>query len=240
MTAASRASNSGAPALALDDEAVEAQGRRAAQVENTRRTLLDVARELFTQNGYQATRTEEVVQRAGVTRGALYHHFRDKEDLFRAVFAEVEDEVSALLQRRSADVSTSSWDLFRANSEVHLFAAAVNPSYRQIVMIDGPAVMGWTEWNERLSGLQGSISEYLRGAIEEGSIDDQPLEPLSQMLLSIGHGSAMYIAQAADPEAAHAQIEELAERLLEGLSRDSRDKTRESKPTKKTTKKENH
>jgi AcrR family transcriptional regulator len=241
----------GATAIASDDRGATQASRRSAQVEHTRRALLRAARELFTADGYQATRTEEVVGRAGVTRGALYHHFRDKEDLFRAVFDEVEGEVSSLLQRRSADASASSWDLFRANSEIHLLAAAVNPSYRRIVLIDGPAVMGWTEWNERLSGQKAKIDEYLLGAIEEGSIDEQPLEALSQMLLSIGHGSAMYIAQAADPKVAHDQIEGLTERLLGGLSsaagepsagrtcaRGTTEKSTSKRP-KTTTKKEN-
>ena len=71
-------------------------GLRDAHVQDTRRALLDTARELFAENGFQATRTEEIVQRAGLTRGALYHHFRDKEDLFRAVYEEVGDEVIQL------------------------------------------------------------------------------------------------------------------------------------------------
>ena len=76
------AGNGGAPASA-------ASGRRAAHVRDTRRALLDTARRLFTRDGFQATRTEEIVEQAGLTRGALYHHFRDKEDLFRAVHEEV-------------------------------------------------------------------------------------------------------------------------------------------------------
>ncbi|HEV3132054.1 MAG TPA: helix-turn-helix domain-containing protein, partial [Acidimicrobiales bacterium] len=127
-------------------------GLRAAHVRDTRRALIATARQLFAEDGFQATRTEEIVQRAGLTRGALYHHFRDKEDLFRAVFEEVSGEVVRLLRRRSSDGDTNAWDLFRINSEVYLDAASTNQAYRQIVLIDGPAVMGWTRWSERGDG----------------------------------------------------------------------------------------
>ena len=103
-----------------------AEGLRAAHARDTRRALLATARDLFARNGFQATRTEEIVQRAGLTRGALYHHFSDKEDLFRAVFEEVLGEVAPLLWRRSADPTASAWTLFRANSEVYLDAASTN------------------------------------------------------------------------------------------------------------------
>jgi len=238
--AAASTSGPGSPALALDDAAVERQGRRAAQVENTRRALLDVARQLFTENGYQATRTEEIVQRAGVTRGALYHHFRDKEDLFRSVLDEVDAEVESSLLRRSKEQPVSSWELFRVNSEIHLDAASRNPAYRQIVLIDGPSVLGGREWSERRGGPQVKISEYLSDAIAEGSIDALPIEPLAQILTSLGVGSAMYIAEAAEPELAHAQVAELTERLLGGLSKDAHlVSTKQQAPTTKTTTKEN-
>ena len=226
-----------APALALDDSAVESLGRKAAQVENTRRALLDAARELFTRDGYQATKTEDIVQRAGVTRGALYHHFKDKEDLFRAVLEEVDTEVDATLLRRSHGAAKNSWELFRANSEVHLTAATQNPSYRQIVLTDGPAVFGWADWNERRGGPQIKIADYLERAIDEGAIAALPVEPLAQLLTSIGVGSAMYIAQAKDPEVAHEQIAELTERLLSGLATKTHDVGKDRKRRKQ---KENH
>ena len=136
-------------------------GLRAAHVQRTRQALLETARRLFTRDGFQATRTEEIAEQAGLTRGALYHHFRDKEDLFRAVHEEVVAEVAPLLWRRSADRSTSAWTLFRANSEIHLQAASTNEAYRQIVLIDGPAVLGSQYLSERGNGPTQKIAEYL-------------------------------------------------------------------------------
>ena len=195
----------------------DAMGLRAAHVRDTRQALLAAARELFAADGFQATRTEEIVQRAGLTRGALYHHFRDKEDLFRAVYEEVSGEVSRSLWLRSSDRHRSAWDLFVANSEVYLDAASTNPAYRQIVLIDGPAVLGWNSLSERGDGPTHQILGYLRDAVEEGVLEAQPLEPLAHLLSALGTGAALYVAHAADPEAARREVAECNERFLSGL-----------------------
>ncbi len=194
-----------------------AQGLRAAHVRDTRQALLAAARELFAADGFQATRTEEIVQRAGLTRGALYHHFRDKEDLFRAVYEEVTGEVTRSLRRRSEDRHRNAWDLFLANSEVYLDAASTNPAYRQIVLIDGPAVLGWNSLSERGDGPTHQIIGYLRDAVDEGVLDPQPLEPLAHLLSALGTGAALYVAHAADPSAARREVAQCNERFLSGL-----------------------
>lgn len=194
-----------------------AEGLRAAHVRDTRRALLATARELFAANGFQATRTEEIVQRAGLTRGALYHHFRDKEELFRAVLDEVSGEVDRSLWRRSGDRPSDAWTLFRANSEVYLEAASTNQAYRQIVLIDGPAVLGWSAWSERGDGPTGKITEYLRDAVAEGVLEPQPVEPLAHLLSALGVGSTMYVAQSPDPAEARREIGRCYERLLSGI-----------------------
>jgi AcrR family transcriptional regulator len=198
-------------------DTTDGASRREAHVQDTRRALLDTARELFAENGFQATRTEDIVQRAGLTRGALYHHFRDKEDLFRAVHDELAEEVVQLLRRRSDDHAAGAWDLFRANSEVYLDAASTNPAYRQICLVDGPAVLGWRSWSERSDGPTQHIVRYLTDAIAEGVLERQPVEPLAHLLAALGVGSAMYVAHDADPEEARHQISLVNERFLSGL-----------------------
>jgi AcrR family transcriptional regulator len=200
-----------------DGRAGSGPGLRAAHVEDTRRALLDTAREHFAAKGFQATRTEEIVRQAGLTRGALYHHFRDKEDLFRAVFDEVAGEVVQYLRRRSGDRPTGAWSFFRTNSEVYLDAASSNQAYRQIVLIDGPAVLGWDRLSERSDGPTGKIMEYVADAIDEGVLDPVPVEPMAHLLSAIGVGSAMYVAHADDAAVARRQIGECNERLLAGL-----------------------
>jgi AcrR family transcriptional regulator len=190
---------------------------REAHVRDTRRALLDTARELFAEKGFGGTRTEDVVQRAGLTRGALYHHFRDKEDLFRAVHDEVGDEVVQLLRRRASEPLVGAWALFRANSEIYLEAASTNPAYRQICLIDGPAVLGWRSWSERNDGPTQHMIRYLNDAVAEGALDPQPVEPLAHLLAALGAGSAMYVAHADDPVVARRQISEYNERFLSTL-----------------------
>ena len=192
-------------------------GLRDAHVRDTRRALLDTARRIFTRDGFQATRTEEIVEESGLTRGALYHHFRDKEDLFRAVHEEVLGEVAPLLWRRSADPTASAWTLFRANSEIYLEAASTNEAYRQIVLVDGPAVLGWQYLSGRHNGPTHTIAAYLRGAVDEGVLEAQPIEPLAHLLAALGAGSAMYVAHAEDREEARREITQCYERFLSGL-----------------------
>lgn len=193
--------------------------RSAAHVEDTRRALIAAARDLFTTAGFQATLTEEIVRNAGLTRGALYHHFRDKEDLFAAVFAEVADEVEQSLIRRSTSPDpVSAWDLFLANSEVHLEAATKNAAYRQIVLIDGPSVLGRDAWSASRGGPLAKIAEYLTDAVREGVLEPLPAEAMAHLLGAIGTGAVMYVAQAEDHARARRDIEICNDRLLGGLA----------------------
>ncbi len=109
-------------------------------------------------------------------------------------------------------------DLFRANSEVYLDAASTNPSYRQIVLIDGPAVLGWKHLvRTRRTVPPSKIAGYLRGAVAEGVLEPQPVEPLAHLLSALGVGSALYVAHADDPEEARREISECNERFLSAL-----------------------
>lgn len=207
----------GGGTVALAPRGVEPRGR-AAQMEVTRRALLDAARTLFTSAGYQATRTEEVVRMAGVTRGALYHHFKDKEDLFLAVLSEVEAEVAATLLRHADSPELSSWELFRINNQRQLAAAGSNPSFRQIALIDGPAVLGAKAWGARQSGSMVRIEAYLRRAMEEGSIATVDVEPLARLLIALGSAAALSLAEAKDLEQADAAISEITAKMLDGLT----------------------
>ncbi len=202
-----------------------ARGLRAAHVADTRQALLAAARQVFAEQGFQATRTEEIVRRAGLTRGALYHHFRDKEDLFRAVYEDITHEVARSLRRRSEERHRSGWELFVANSEVYLEAASTNPAYRQIVLIDGPAVLGWNSLSQRSDGPTHQIMGYLRDAVDEGVLEPQPLEPLAHLLSALGTGAALYVAHADDPEVARREVAECNERFLSGLGVHPADRT---------------
>src|SRR5918994_604822 len=119
-------------------------GRRERDALATRQALIDAGRQLFSARGYARVATEEIVERAKVTRGALYHHFRDKRDLFRAVFESVEQDLIGRIAA-SMDGVTDSWDVLRTGLRAMLDACN-EPAVKQIGLVDAPAVLGWREW----------------------------------------------------------------------------------------------
>jgi len=184
--------------------------------EATRSALLAAARELFAERGYSGVATEEIVKRAGVTRGALYHHFADKEDLLRAVL----HELSRGLAEASAAAAlkeTDQWQQIIAAVGAFL-DACTDPAIQQIMLIDSPSVLGWEEWREidQQYGL-GLTKASLEGAMETGLIPRQPVDPLAHLVVGALDEAAMYIARAADANAARREMGASIERLLDGL-----------------------
>src|SRR4051794_31080381 len=117
---------------------------RAERSEATRARLVDAALPLFAERGYGGVAMEQVVAAAGVTRGALYHHFRDKRDLFRAVYEATEAEMMRRTIAALTDVDDP-WEELVAGVHAWLDACG-DPVLRQISLVDAPAVLGWTEW----------------------------------------------------------------------------------------------
>ena len=119
---------------------------KVRQPEATRAALVAAARNLFAERGYAGVGTEEIVKRAGVTRGALYHHFADKEDLMRAVLHDLSREL-AEASATAALKETDQWRQILAAVEAFL-DACTDPAVQRIVMTDAPSVLGWDEWRE--------------------------------------------------------------------------------------------
>ncbi len=179
--------------------------------------LTGVARELFAERGYAAVGTEEIVQRAGVTRGALYHHFRGgKEDLFHAVLV----QVSAETVQRIAHVATHAgdpWESLVAGCEAFLDACA-SPDVQRIVLIDAPAVLGWDVRRaiDRDYGL-GLLEAALQRAMDAGQLREGSPISLAYVLAGALDEAAMVVARADDPLAARAEMGQTVRRLLDGL-----------------------
>ena len=178
-----------------------------------------VARTLFAERGYAAVGTEEIVARANVTRGALYHHFSDKRDLFRAVHEELEQELMAQIGERIAGIEDP-WELAVTGVRAFLDACA-DPALRQIALIDAPAVLGWEEWRavDARYGL-GLVEFGLRNGMDAGVFREQDVTPLAHLLIGAMTEAAMMVANAADPEAARRTVEPSLIALLEGLRTD--------------------
>jgi AcrR family transcriptional regulator len=189
---------------------------KEAQGEATRAQLIATARSLFGERGYAAVGTEEIVRTAGVTRGALYHHFDGKVDLFRAVFEEMERE---LAERIAAEALSQpdAWEAHLAAVELFLDACQ-EPDVQRIALVDAPSVLGWPTWRAiEARYWLGLITASLRSLMEAGLIVEQPVDPLAQTLLGAITEAGLYVAGADDVGAARSEMAAVVRRLLEGL-----------------------
>jgi AcrR family transcriptional regulator len=192
---------------------------QAERSESTREALIRAARRLFAERGYADVGTEEIVRAAGVTRGALYHHFGGKRDLFEAVYERVEAELAREIASGALAANPDSpLRAMRAGAEQFL-RAATEPEAQRIVLLDGPSVLGWDRWREIAAehGL-GLIEASVTAAIEAGAIAPQPVAPLSHLLMGALDEGAMLVARAVDPEAARAEVGRTLDALLAGLA----------------------
>lgn len=194
--------------------AIEAQKERAIA---TRAALVSAARYLFGQLGYHSTGTPEIVARAAVTRGALYHHFADKADLFAEIFKLVAGE----LVERSNAAGSSAGDLWTkvSNSFGHyLQFVASNGEYARIVLIDGPAVLGWARWRESQSELVASgVAVALQMLMDQQLVRAQPVQPLANLIQAALNDAALEIANSAAPEETNREVSAAFQSLLSGL-----------------------
>jgi AcrR family transcriptional regulator len=181
----------------------------------TRAALVEVARTLYSEQGYAATSIEDVVRQARVTRGALYHHFSGKEALFRAVFAAVDRDVVG----RVVEVARQPdpWGRLVAGCLAFL-DACLDPSVQRILLLDGPSVLGWDAWRDlEAESCLGLLRPALQATIEAGQLRAQPVEMLAQMLFGALTEGALLVARAEDIPAARAEANACLIALLEGL-----------------------
>ena len=192
----------------------------AQRAEATRAALIAAARRLFVEKGYFETGTEEIVAAAGVgTRGALYHHFADKRALFRAVLEAVEEDLVA--KAGASEAREPALDRLRAGLRGFL-DASTTPEVQRILLVDGPAVLGWREWRATEEGYGlGAIRQLLEQAVAEGSLPALPLDALAPVLLAAVDEAALFIANARDPDGARAQAVAAVDSLVSGLAASS-------------------
>jgi AcrR family transcriptional regulator len=190
--------------------------RRVQYAEATRGALLDSARQLFAAEGYVDVSIDEICRHAGVTKGALYHHFRDKRDLFRAVFEQVEgewaDELAALVadERDPIERIQITGDAF--------LDACLDPARQRILLLDGPALVAWEEMRRIDAGRGfGLIATLLGDAMDAGQLERQPVGPLAHLMLGAMYEASLAIARDKEPARARKRIGTALARLVEGL-----------------------
>jgi AcrR family transcriptional regulator len=195
-----------------------AEGKRAAQGRATRGQLIEVATRLFAEHGYEGTSIEAVLSAAGVSRGALYHHFPGKEALFEAVVVAVSDQVTVDL---AAAVSgrTDPVDVMRTAALAWIGLAA-DPVIQRVVLVDAPSVLGWERWRDMDGGRTlGTLRAMLQAVSDSGRLPSELVSPFSHMILAALDEIVLVVARADDPAAAVAEGRMAVEALLDRLLR---------------------
>jgi AcrR family transcriptional regulator len=198
-------------------EETATRGRKAEQSEATRAALVAAARKLFAKRGYADVGTEEIVRRAGVTRGALYHHFGGKKDLLEAVYEQIEADLTKTIAEGALGAGAKSpLEAMQAATEMFL-DACTEPEVQRIVLLDAPAVLGWERWREIAAkyGL-GLVEASLQAAIDAGEIAEQPVKPLAHVLMGALDEAAMLVARSDDPQTRE-QVAAALGRLLDAM-----------------------
>ena len=191
--------------------------RRAEQAEGTRAGLVDAGRALFADRGYAGVGTEEIVAAARVTRGALYYHFEDKRDLFRAVFAEVDRELVEGVARVALE-EPDPWLRLIAGCDAFL-DACIDPALQRIVFLDAPSVLGWREWHEtsEAASALGVVEFGLQAAADAGVIRVSNVPVFAHLVLGALNEAGMFIAHSEDAASTRAEVGAAMRELLEGL-----------------------
>jgi AcrR family transcriptional regulator len=195
-----------------------AAGKRAAQGRATRGQLVGVATQLFADHGYEGTSIDAVLSAAGVSRGALYHHFAGKEALFEAVVSEVSNRVTEDLVAAISGC-TDPVDALRTAALAWVDLSARDPVVQRVVLVDAPSVLGWERWRTMDDGRTlGAMRAMLQAVSDSGRLAPELVVPFAHMILAALDEITLVIARAEDPAVAAADgrtaVEELLRRLL--------------------------
>jgi AcrR family transcriptional regulator len=201
--------------LSMAVKTLNGRDRRWAQGDATRLGLLAAARQLFGDSGYAATSIEEVAAQAGVTKGAVYHHFGGKANLFQEVYEQVMREVSDQVVSKFNE--PDHWVALTSGCQL-MIDAQLDPAVRRIALHDARSVLSWDVVHliESRYGAVG-IRGALRKAMHGGVIEPQSLRPLALLLAGALSEACFYVADADDPTQAREEVGRLVVRILEGL-----------------------
>jgi len=195
-----------------------AGGKRAAQGRATRGQLIEVATSLFADHGYEGTSIEAVLTAAGVSRGALYHHFAGKEALFTAVLEVLSDRITAQLTEVISGCADPV-DAVRA-AALGWIDLAGDPVIQRVMLVDAPSVLGWEQWRAMDEGRTvGAMRDMLQAVSDTGRLPGELVVPFAHMILAALDEAAMVVARAPDSRIAVAEERQAVEEFLARLLR---------------------
>jgi len=190
---------------------MEVNDARIQQGTETQKTLRRAARKLFSKKGYSGANTEELVGSARVTKGALYHHFANKKELYHAVVEDVERELVQTLE--AAGAGRKPWERLRAMCHAYIDACR-DPALARMLVLEAPVVLGWKTWC--ILEQKYEVAAFARVLDEAGALSE-PAETLAQVILGALTTGARVVATADDPKKAGAEVEKTIDRLIAGL-----------------------
>ena len=197
---------------------VPGSSRRAQYSASTKRALVDVAQELFTEHGYAAASLDAIVAGAEVTKGALYHHYSGKQALFEAVFEKVEGEASQGI-RDSLKGHRDPWE--KALAGLRAFLEVVQePAYRRIVIQEGPAVLGYERFREQEErSTFANVLEIVTAVLSTGTwdLDADMQDTFARIFFGAMSSAGAAVSAADDPTESAARVEIAIGFILTGI-----------------------
>lgn len=184
--------------------------------ETTVAALVAAARELFANDGYAATSLDAVAGAAGVTKGALYHHFEGKRELFRAVYEHEQQQLVAAIGEAYAR-KADAWDAFEAGCRAFI-ESSLDPGLQRITLLDAPGALGWEAIREIESPALQLTELGIERAMDAKRLPRRPPEPLAHLLFGAMCEGAMKIARSEDPQAAQRAVWAELRRMLRALA----------------------
>ncbi len=195
---------------------VHGGSRRQEYSASTRRALVDVATDLFTERGYAGTSLDEIVAGARVTKGALYHHFSGKQALFESVFEKVEERAARDIHR-AVRGNRDPWE--KALGGLRAFLEVLQePGYRRIVIADGPAVLGYERYREQEERTTfGIVQEIVSSVLATYELEPSMVETFSRVFFGAMSAAGAAVSSAEDTRKAGAEVEAAIAYILAGL-----------------------
>jgi AcrR family transcriptional regulator len=178
--------------------------------------IIEVAQIYFTKHGYASSTLEDIAKESELTRGSIYHHFKNKKGLFMVVLESIQKEIAVRIETE-AEKKKDIWEQLLSGCQAFV-VAAVEPQNKQILLIDGPAVLGWDTWR---SIDERNSMRLLRGQLkimkENGYLENVPIDPLAHCLSGALNELSLWMAHMPNYQESLESTMEIISQMLKGF-----------------------